>query len=544
MKRRGFIKAAGISPVILLPGRSAWSQPDAARVFAHGVASGDPLHDRVMLWTRASLPRGSGAVEVSWEVAEDRAFSRIVKRGSAVAAPERDYCVKVDVAGLAPGRAWYYRFKLGESISQVGRTRTLPEGSVQRLAFAIASCSNYPAGYFTAYRDIASQDDLDAVIHLGDYIYEYGAGGYASARAAEFGRTPVPGHDLITLDDYRLRHAQYKSDPDLQAMHAVHPVIAVWDDHEVANDAWRGGAENHQPGQGDWRARRCMAWQAYDEWMPTRTPNLADTGRLYRAFEFGDLVQLVMLDTRFIGRDRQLDAVPLLRDPPALEAARRDPNRDLLGPAQSAWLNRILAQGSDRQRWQLIGQQVLVSELLLPDLSGIIDIDATRQRLGPEIVDVILQIGGRGLPMLWDTWDGYDSARQRFLNELDTQAESAVVLTGDIHASIAGNLALPGRNRNSAVEVVTTSISSPGFEAYLPTIPGQRLEPAMLEFNPALAWMEASRRGWVRLEVEPDTVHAIWRHVARTDQPHGRVDTAVQLSSRHRSSGAMGLGDG
>jgi len=542
MKRRGFLQSAGLAPVLLAAPGIGGAHSGRHGVFAHGVASGDPLADRVMLWTHVSLPRGHGGVEVEWQVAEDRDFARIVIAGTAEAAPARDYCVKVDATGLAPGRIWFYRFRaLGET-SLVGRTRTLPVGELERLTLAVASCSNYPAGYFTAYHDIARDNDVFAVVHLGDYIYEYAADGYASRRAAEFGRVSVPGHELLTLDDYRLRHAQYKSDPDSIAMHAAHPLIPVWDDHEVANDAWLNGAENHQPEtEGDWQARRAAAWRAYDEWMPTRTPDLAANGRLFRAFEFGDLASLILLDTRYFARDRQVDAIGLIDDPAALQRARRDPDRDLLGAEQAAWFGRTLAASADNQRWQVIGQQVLVSELLLPDLAPVLDIDQARARLGDERVDAVLAIGGRGLPMLWDTWDGYAAARERFLAELDRNAGSPVVLTGDIHTSIAGDLKMPGSERVGAVELVTTSISSPGFDAYLPAREEHGLARAFRSANPWLRAFETTRRGWVRVDLFPERVEACWRHVEQIDRRGAPVRNGIRLVSSHRESGAMGL---
>lgn len=539
MKRRGFLKSISAAPALILLSGAAKAQERCSNIFAHGVASGDPLHDRVILWTRVSLPRGSGAVEVDWQISERRDFSRVVASGKTQASPERDFCVKVDAAGLAPGQTYYYRFAALGGQSMFGRTRTLPEGEVSKLAFAVASCSNYPAGYFTAYRDIAEQDDLDAVIHLGDYIYEYAADGYASQRAASFGRVSVPAHELLTLDDYRLRHAQYKSDPDCQAMHAAHPIIAVWDDHEVANDAWLFGAENHQPGsEGDWRTRRTRAWQAYEEWMPTRTPNLAEHGRLFRSFDFGDLASLIMLDTRHFGRDRQIDAMALANDPEALAAARENERRQMLGAEQAGWFAETLKRSADRQRWQVIGQQVLVSELLLPDLAGVLDVEEARRRLGDERVDAVLKLGGKGLPMLWDTWDGYAPARRRFLEQLDTNANSPVVLTGDIHTSIAGDLSLSGRSSNTAVELVTTSISSPGFDIYLPTHQNGQLADAFRQANPALRWFETSKRGWVRMDLTPERMTATWRHVQTVDVPGAGVANAMRLTTTHRDSRA------
>lgn len=542
IRRRSFLKAAGVAPAALtVPGLTAYSCSAAGFVFAHGVASGDPLRDRVILWTRVSPPRGTGATAVSWAVALDRNFSRTVASGETQAVLHRDFCVKVDATGLSPGRRYYYRFEaLGEQ-SMVGRTRTLPAGRVDRLALAVASCSNYRAGFFNAYRDIARQDDLFAVIHLGDYIYEYGLDGYASRFAAQLGRVSVPPHELLTLDDYRLRHAQYKSDPDSQAMHAAHPVIAVWDDHEIANDAWLGGAENHQPEEENWSARRRAAIRAYDEWMPTRTPDLIDGAPLYRAFEFGDLAALIMLDTRHFARDRQVDAMSLLNEPEKLAAARRDSERELLGREQFSWLSQQLARSAERHRWQVVGQQIMVAELLIPDLSNVLDEPVARQRLGDERVDALLALGGKGYPLLWDAWDGYAAARRRFLTELDSTAPSPIVISGDLHTSVAGNLSLSGDDRTCCVELVTTSISSPGFDPYLPTKSKSQLAEAFLGANPHLEWFETAHRGWLRMELTPDSATAVWRLVDRVDSRDFSVRVGKRLWTPHRGQSVYGL---
>jgi len=246
---------------------------DEAVHFTHGIASGDPLSDRVILWTRV-LP-GDGAAKPlkgRWQVAEDARFSRIVAQGEAATGPERDYTVKVDATGLAPAGQYWYRFLFEGLSSPVGRTRTLPKTGLAPFTLAVCSCSNYPQGYFNAYRDIADAP-VDAVMHLGDYIYEYGAGTYSNSVATdELGREVVPSHEIVALEDYRQRYGLYRTDPDLQAAHGAHPWICVWDDHELANDTWHSGAQNHNEGEGDFDVRMAMARKAYHEWMPIRTP--------------------------------------------------------------------------------------------------------------------------------------------------------------------------------------------------------------------------------------------------------------------------------
>jgi alkaline phosphatase D len=276
--------------------RSLPAAANSALRFDHGVASGDPLDDGFMLWTRVS-GMADGSLPVRWLVANDPDLTQVVREGIAWTDGWSDYTVKVDVRGLPSGSTYYYRFEIDEVESVVGRTRTLPEGTVDRAQFAVVSCSNHPAGYFNVYRDIALTDDLDAVIHLGDYIYEYGLGQYATEHAEKLGRVPEPAGEVKTLADYRQRHAQYKADPDSVAMHQRHPLIAVWDDHEIANDAWREGAENHQDDEGGWQDRRDAAIRAWFEWMPVRgVPKGADT-RIFRRFRYGELLSLIMLDT-------------------------------------------------------------------------------------------------------------------------------------------------------------------------------------------------------------------------------------------------------
>ena len=261
--------------------------------FLHGVASGDPLSDRVMLWSRVSpsnAPEGKD-IDITWEVASDDQFTKIIKTGSVATNAARDYTVKVDVNGLSVNTAYFYRFSFDTTRSPVGRTKTLPVGSVAQVKMVVFTCSNYPAGYFNVYAEVAKLTDVDVAIHLGDYIYEYPRDGYASQDAAALNRLVEPKNEIITLSDYRSRYAIYRTDPDLQAMHAKLPLISIWDDHEFANDTWLAGAENHDPvTEGPFSARRAAALQAYNEWMPIRLQS-GSTTRTERAF--GDRVVIL-----------------------------------------------------------------------------------------------------------------------------------------------------------------------------------------------------------------------------------------------------------
>ena len=339
ISRRAF--AAGLSAATL----AAQTTPTAA-VFAHGVASGDPLLNRVILWTRVSPGAAMEQVTVQWTMALDAGFRQIVQTGVTSTNVGYDYTVKVDVARLEPGTTYYYKFAALGAESPVGRTRTLPIGDVERVRMAVTSCSNYPYGFFNSYRMIARRADLDCVIHLGDYIYEYGEGEYGTG--APLGRAPQPSREIVSLADYRERYAQYRRDPDLQEAHRQHPWIVVWDDHESTNDAWREGAQNHQPAtEGDWSTRRAVATQAWFEWLPVRENPFLNS-QIYRTFRFGNLMDLTMLDTRLAGRSEQVAAAS------PLVAA---PGRSLLGAEQEAWLNQELLTSQARgARWRLVGQ--------------------------------------------------------------------------------------------------------------------------------------------------------------------------------------------
>jgi alkaline phosphatase D len=372
--RRMFVQrvALGATALSALPlaacgGGSEASPAAPAGQFAHGVASGDPLADRVILWTRITPPSGQTAdIALRWEVATDAAFTSIVAQGNATATAARDFTVKIDATGLRSATTYHYRFSATGVTSPTGRTRTLPTGSVAQVKLAVFSCSNYPTGFFNVYADAARRGDLDASIHLGDYIYEYDSAGYASSNAAQLGRVSQPANEIVSLADYRTRHAQYKSDVDLQALHAAAPMIAVWDDHEITNDTWLNGAENHQNAtEGSFATRKTLALQAYHEWMPTRN---AQPDIIYRSFAFGNLMALHMLDTRVVGREQQLDYNNYLTatglDSTAFTAAVSSPTRQLLGATQADWLQQQLA--TSNATWQVLGQQVLMGRMDVP----------------------------------------------------------------------------------------------------------------------------------------------------------------------------------
>ena len=521
MLRRNFLRSiVGLFLAPLAGLRSGPAVADMPPGFDHGVASGDPLHDGFILWTRVSGASGR-SLPVRWLVADDPDMTQIVRQGVAWTDEWSDYTVKVDVRGLPPGSGFYYRFEIDDAESIVGRTRTLPLGAVERARFAVVSCSNYPAGYFNVYRDIALTDDLDAVIHLGDYIYEYGLGQYATEHAEKLGRVPEPANEVATLADYRRRHAQYKADPDSVAMHKQHPMIAVWDDHEIANDAWRGGAENHQDDEGRWQDRRDAAIRAWFEWMPVRgVPNGADT-RIFRRFRYGDLLSLIMLDTRLYGRDRQPDAGDSATTE-SVTAALQDPERRILGHRQEGWLRRTLATDADTT-WQVIGQQVMLAPVRAPELGPLLDRERPSM-LPREQLDHYVALSKGSPPLVLDTWNGYPHARENLLRDLQELARNPVVLSGDLHTSMANNVFAHDGEKPVTVEIMPPAVSSPGFDEYLPLREPDALIAATQAVNPAVRYMDTRRRGWVYLTVTSEECAAEWHLI---DTVHSRDYTTV-----------------
>jgi len=505
--RRSFFRvlASGILFTLLVK-QSRQSRAAGRYAFVHGVASGDPLADGFVIWTRISAAEGE-PLAVRWTVASDAAMTSVLNEGVVNTGPDKDYTVKVDVRGLPSGAQLYYQFSVEGVESPVGKSRTLPSGDVEKARFAVVSCASYPTGYFHVYREISNRDDIDAVVHLGDYIYEYGMGEYATEHAEELGRVPDPREELKTLSDYRRRHAQYKADPDSQRMHAAHPIIAIWDDHEIANDAWRNGAENHNEDDGGWAARRDAAIRAYFEWMPIRGTADGEGTRIFRQFRYGNLLSLIMLDTRLHGRDIQ----PTLSEDMTqddIDKVLNKPDRRLLGDEQENWLRSALERAAGTT-WQLIGQQVMVSSLRSPDLSPLLDLERPFA-VSREVLEYSIAMSKSNPPLLLDTWDGYVAARQDFLADLKAGATNPVVLSGDLHTSLAGNLVPDGEDSPVAVEYMTSSVTSPGFAEYLPERRPGAIRDATLKLNPNLQYMETDRRGWLCMTLTPSTCTGEW----------------------------------
>jgi len=443
---------------------------EASGVFLHGVASGDPAATSVVIWTRITPPDAGARALVGWEVASDEGLSAIGAEGEAATGAARDWTVKALAEGLNPGETYYYRFLFGSAASPAGRTRTLPDGAVDKARFAVISCSNYPFGYFNVYDLISRQDDLDAVIHLGDYIYEYGRDGYGGDAGRALGREHEPAHEILTLADYRRRHAQYKADPSSRAMHARHPMIAIWDDHETSNNSWKGGAQNHQPEtEGDWETRRRAALQAYYEWMPVREPEMTPEA-FFRSFSFGDLLTVAALETRLMARAKDFeyaDVIPTLKTPEDVETFRTkilwDETREMMGAAQLDYFDRVWRNSvAAGQPWRLVANQVIMGKVTAPDLTKhVTEEDIAALEAQWDQARAFIQMSSLGLPSNFDAWDGYPAARERFYDMVrGAGGGGMIVVTGDTHTWWANDL-VDKNGAQMGVELGTHSVTSP-----------------------------------------------------------------------------------
>lgn len=537
--------------------------------FRHGVASGDPTHNSVILWTRASPLRNSPII-VAWEVATDEEFKNITHQGSDITTLERDYTIKLDAVGLAPGKNYYYRFRSNRSVSPVGVTRTLPVGAVQQLKMAVLSCANYAFGYFHAYDVVAKMDDIDLVLHLGDYIYEYQRGRYP--KQSQRNERLLPKDELIKLYDYRTRYQQYRRDEKLQALHAKVPFVCIWDDHEIADNAWYGGAENHNTDEGQFSNRAVAALQAYFEWLPIRvhgvTPfqiedekdshnkknrkNKKDKDdeekkfikNIYRGFDCGDLVSLHMLDTRLVGRDQQLDYSDYVDaktkhfDADRFTDDVQATDRTMLGEGQLAWLGQRTQQS--RARWQVLGQQVLMGKYHLSDslvlrqiglsefseLERLSEIKArldrnqrinhsdrnfyqtNQDKLTPAALKMLQ---APGIPLNLDAWDGYHYEREQLYALMQASDSRFIVLAGDTHNAWASDL-VTDQGLKVGVEFATPSVTSPGLESYLDLSPEAIpiTESAMVNMVKDLQYCNAGDRGCMLVTFTKSAVKAEW----------------------------------
>ncbi|MGD1469550.1 alkaline phosphatase D family protein [Vibrio harveyi] len=544
LSRRDFIKAvsSGAVATTLTACGSYDSDATPTGSFEYGVASGDPTQTQVIIWTRVTT--AASYVDVTWQVSRSEDFSTVEQSGTFTTDTSRDFTVKVDVQNLNPSTQYYYRFMVGETTSIVGMTQTLPEGSVDKASMAVVSCANYPAGYFNVYKEILKQhqtESFDVVLHLGDYIYEYGAGGYASEDAARLGREPSKGTECITLDDYRKRYAQYRQDQDLQALHAALPMIAVWDDHELANDAWKNGAENHQNNEGSFVDRRAAAAAAWTEWLPVRE-NTFSNMLIYRQFSLGDLINLMMLDTRLVGRDQPLDYfslnAPTMDAIGGLVAQSRSADRELLGTEQLAWL--MNAFNSQDAKWNVLGQQVLMSRMELPS-SVMLAMFQLFNVTDEQKMDALLAVNSAisnyladpssdtiKLPYNLDAWDGYYVERERVYEIAKASEGHFVCLAGDTHNAWTSELK-DVSNNPVGVEFATSSVSSPGLEEYLALEPVAiaQMEYTLPHLVSELQWTDIKQRGFMRVTFTPEKAQSTWYMLSSVKDKNYQVTTKM-----------------
>lgn len=437
--------------------------------FYHGVASGDPTQNSVMIWTKLTLPKNTDQALVHWEMDTDSLFKKPTLYGGTSVSATNDYSVKIDVQGLKENTKYYYRFEYEKKYSIIGQTYTLPSNP-DEFSIAFASCSNYEWGFFNNYRLIAEDSEVKLVVHLGDYIYEYAPNGYGDTT---LGRINVPAKEITTLDDYRTRYSLYRLDKDLMKMHQMKPTITTWDDHEIANNGYVEGAQNHQPNtEGEWLKRKSYGKQAYYEWMPVRDNEYHE---LYRSFQLGSLMELIILDTRIAGRTKQVNVES---DPEFM-----DSSRTILGKDQYNWLmNKIENKNTT---WKIIGNQVPFGPLYQPDMQGKAE-------------------------KYMDGWDGYPYERSKLIKTLlDEKIKNIIWVTGDYHCSFAFEndlMATVATEDNASIEFVVTSITSANDDEWLPRDTAINGQKEYLKFNPHCKYVNNVDNGYLVIKIEKEKI--------------------------------------
>lgn len=493
-------------------GLAGLATPGAAQIlsakgFTHGVASGEPSPSSILLWARYAADSDT---TLKVEMARTQDFAKVLTGCDVVASPANDGCAKVTLTGL-PHNSWlYYRFIAPDgSTSPVGRTRTLPQGRCDQFRLGVFSCANMGFGYFNAYGHAAERGDIDLAVHLGDYLYEHAYGTYPNAKRWVTGRTIQPTHEMVALADYRLRYASYRADPDLRRLHQNVPMISQWDDHEYTNDPWVGGAENHQPDEGDWEARKKAARKVYTEWMPV-------SDAFWRQYEVGDLATIQMPETRVTARSKQFDYYEIIKGSENAESALKafrdgalnDPSRGLMGADQEAWLahglTRSVKQGT---RWQVLAQQVIMGNLVLPReaVNWLAPSASEGAKQWLKTGDLVASVG---LPENLDAWDGYPAARERLYTFARAADANLVVLTGDSHNSWAFDLVDDGKP--VGVEFAGTSVSSSGIEAYAIGVTEADRVAAIRRANPNLKWANTESRGYMVVSLDRTKATSEW----------------------------------
>ena len=521
MKRRQALKISSIGAIGLTASISSGCAKNTY-FFHHGVASGDPLIDRVILWTRVT-PKQAGPLEAILEISENENFSSIIFSKKLQTSSLSDYTIKYDFLAKQycdSDEGFFYRFRAGNAISEIGKSKTFSENTIA-AKIGIFSCSNFPAGYFNAYQAAAETSDLDLWLHLGDYLYEYPMVGYATDKAKKLGRVPEPLHEMVTLADYRLRHAQYKKDPASIALHKHAPLIAVWDDHEFSNDAWKRGAENHSEdgSEGDFYARRSAAIKAYYEWMPIREQQ--NKRRIFREFKIGKLIHLIMLDTRQYARDKQIQPKEYLTNTGFNQAKfyndLNSDDRELLGTEQLAWIeNSIL---NTNTVWTIFGQQVLMAKLKFPDISKML-----KSKEVPGFLKPYLKFLGLGIPSNLDAWDGYPAERKKLYQLMSNAKKRFISLAGDTHNSWVSELE-DQSGKKVGIELGAPSVTSPGITDIL-NLDEKKFIDGIIKINKELQWMDPSNRGYLSLHCMEDKIVASYNYIKELE----KINSAIASS--------------
>ena len=544
----------GMTTAMILPAgcatQGATSESFANAVFAHGVASGDPDADSVVLWTRIS--GATRATDVAWRVALDPDMDEVVASGTARTGADRDYTVKVVPTGLASGRRHYYQFEAMGTASPIGRTMTLPEGQLDQLVIGVASCSNYPFGHFNGYEAIADDADIEIVIHLGDYIYEYDENSYGAEPGRRLGRVHEPRHEIVTLADYRTRHAQYKSDPGSLAMHAMHPLIHTWDDHESTNNPWMGGAQNHQAEEGDWTERRARSLRAYYEWMPARDPLPGQAPeQRWAHYRFGDLASVFTMESRHTARSEQIDLGAnrdTLTDPEAAadfySSVVGAEDRRMLSARQEDFLATGIAESVESgQPWRILANQTILAKVIAPNIDepDMNDLLATQPAESSSLLEALTAVGKLGIPANMDAWDGYPAARNRLYGlARKAGARDLLVITGDTHIFWQNRL-FAEDGAAMGVELGTTAITSPRGFYQLGESATNRYDELVADANDSVVWANGRFRGYIRLTLTRERARADFIAVSTIDSTDYSVRTLRSATIR-RQNGTLVYG--
>lgn len=561
--RRDFLKVSALSFCTLVISTGITGCSNSTNLtnvnFLHGVASGDPLTNSIIIWTRLTPDKLLDELKLDYEVSKSNTFDVLTHSGSLSTKKTEDYTVKIDLQNLEENTVYYYRFKSNEKTSIIGKTKTL-SSSPSQVKFAVFSCANYPNGYFNGYKEVSTLEDIDVVLHLGDYIYEYGmyenddgvTPAYATQNAIAIDRVLPKDNDteLLTLDDYRKRYAVYHTDEGSLSIHQNLPFITIWDDHEVANDAYKDGAENHDETEGDYETRKLAALQAYFEWLPIRPFAEGNDEIIYRSFDFGDLVSLHMLDTRIIGRDIQLNYADYFDnlgnfDQTSFTADMSDTSRSMLGSEQLIWLQGKLANST--ATWQVLGQQILMGKMYLPSELLILIVQLNADLTSDQKTAVLTQLNTvltelatikirmlqgdpaitpiesaritTTLPYNLDAWDGYAYEREVLYATINNLGKNVVVLAGDTHNSWANELKDNNGNK-IAVEFATTSVTSPGMEEYVglsTTAESIQFESAISLLIDDLKYTNLNQRGYMIVTFTENEVVTTWNYLDNTD---------------------------